>query len=204
MTTRIKDYWSSDESPKVPSFIARATADDPMTGRADATLVREWWGPLFRGKRVLDLGAGPGRFVEMWAEFDVDLTCLEWSDAFFPLLDDRCRAVGARALQLDLTSEQIDETFDLVFATQVLLHIPPEDIAAAVGHMKAMMGGHAAILSWQGKDFDTQTGDKLQSFSHDYRALFEQAGLTVLLDSDVLADVNDARKRRNKLYYLSV
>ena len=101
---------------------------------------------------------GSRPFCRALAEFGVELVCAEWSDAFMPVLEARCSTVGARAVQLDLTREVLNETFDLVFCTQVLLHIPPEQILTALLNLKQMIGGHAAIMTWQGKTIDESAG----------------------------------------------
>ena len=74
-----------------------------------------------------------------------------------PELERRCAAVGARAIYLDITKEKLDETFDLVFSTQFLLHVQPERLDAALANMRQMMVWRMAACTWRGDLIDIQT-----------------------------------------------
>ena len=206
---QVKDYWSSSDSEKVCRSLG--LVDGPQV-RADGHFVREFLGPLFAGKKVLDLGAGPGRFVPIWREFGVDLACLDWSDTFFEHLSARCAEAGARAFNLDITASKLDETFDLIFSTQLLLHIQPEHLDAALANIRSMMRGKVCVFTSahaHGAGADRTTGEKISGYSHDYAVRFAKAGLRIDWQADVMIFKHAATFDRppkfvpNKLYYLS-
>lgn len=184
--SQIRDYWGSPQSGKVESWLARdrewSPLDPAWSTRPDVNFVREFLAPISRGRSVLDLGAGTGRWVHLWCEHGARLTSLEWSEAFFPHLEARSRALGARCERVDLTTAHLDEQFDLVFGAMFLMHIHPARIRDALVHIDAMAGEHLCFTTWlDPAGFDHPSTSKVQSFSHDCDSLFAERGWQVLL-----------------------
>jgi SAM-dependent methyltransferase len=204
---RVNDYWSSAESKKVQGYLRQAERYDALdlTAVEDARFLERFVAPRYAGRRVLDFGAGPGRLVQLWTRHGAQLTSTDWSTSFFPVLLRRSEQYGARALRLDISAECVDERFDLVFSTQVLLHIHPRHIDAALANVRKMAAADILFVTWQGEPpFDGSASIKLQSFNHDYRKLFERHAMQLELDMSI--HFRPTAKRGevvNKVYFLT-
>lgn len=205
--SQIRDYWASLESKKVQSYLRRAK-NYHLTDLAvpDARLIDAFIAPRYAGKRVLDFGAGPGRLVEMWTRHGVQLTSTDWSASLAPVLIERSAQFSARGLRLDITAQCLDEKFDLVFSTQVMLHIHPRHVDAAMANIRRMAAADVLLITWQGDQaFDDAASPKLQSFNHDYKRLFEKHGLQLALDMSLHFPSTKTRGAvDNKVFYLNV
>lgn len=140
----------------------------------------------------------------LWARHGVRLTSTDWSASFFPVLERRSQQQGCRALRLDISSRSLAERFDLVFSTQVLLHIHPRHIDAALANIRKMAAGEILLITWEaGPPFDTAASTKLQSFNHDYRTLFERHEMQLELDMSLYFKATTSRGAvGNKVYFL--
>jgi SAM-dependent methyltransferase len=205
---QISDFWSSLESKKVQGYLKRAAGYDAvdLVAVEDARFVETFVAPRYAGRRVLDFGAGPGRLVQLWTRHGVQLTSTDWSASFLPVLVERSNRYGARGLQLDIASQCLDERFDLVFSTQVLLHIHPRHIDAAMANIRKMAAADVILITWQSDaPFDDAASSKLQSFNHDYKGLFERHGLQVALDMSLHFRATKSRGEVvNKVFLLNV
>lgn len=205
---QISDFWSSLESKKVQGYLKRAAGYDAtdLAAVEDARFVETFVAPRYAGKRVLDFGAGPGRLVQLWTRHGAQLTSTDWSASFLPVLVERSNRYGARGLRLDIASQCLDEQFDLVFSTQVLLHIHPRHIDAAMVNIRKMAAADVILITWQSDTpFDDVASPKLQSFNHDYKRLFERHGLQVALDMSLHFRATKSRGEVvNKVFLLNV
>lgn len=204
----IRTYWSSSESIKVQRYLKNASryeTADP-TKVEDARFIDLFVAPRYRGRSVLDFGAGPGRLVSLWTSHGVDLTSTDWSDAFVPELMSRAARTGSTAARLDVARECLDRKFDLVFSTQVLLHVHPRDIHGVLANACKMARRELLFITWQGSGpYDTPQSDKLHSFNHDYRALFAAHCCAVTLEMGITFGAISTRKEvENKVYLLEV
>ncbi len=78
-------------------------------------------GPL-RDRRVLEVGCGKGRFARIFAEEGAKVTGIDPSAA---LLEHARKILGADFIQTSATSLPFpNETFDLVYAVEVIEHLP--------------------------------------------------------------------------------
>ncbi|MCO5124637.1 MAG: class I SAM-dependent methyltransferase [Rhizobacter sp.] len=204
---RISDYWSSKDSIKVQRYLTNAERYDRVSPEAveDARFLDLFVAPRYAGRSVLDFGAGPGRLVPLWARHGAKLTCAEWSDAFLPNLKSRVEKFGGRAEKLDITRQHLPETFDLVFSTQVLLHIHPRHIDAAIANVRRMAKGDILLITWQSDNpFDTVDSPKVQSFNHDYLSLFAKHGCRLNLEMGLTFGATRGRGAvTNKIYLLA-
>ncbi|MEK6406217.1 MAG: methyltransferase domain-containing protein [Acidobacteriota bacterium] len=87
---------------------------------------------LFRGKEnVVDLGCGRGEFLELLSENGINVTGVDINEDMV----DFCRDRGLRVVRSDmfeyLTSSPGDK-FDAIFLSQVVEHLPPEQILKLV------------------------------------------------------------------------
>ncbi len=204
----VSDYWSSLESKKVQGYLKQAERYDVIdpTSVEDARFLDTFVAPRYAGRSVLDFGAGPGRLVQLWTRHGVRLTSTDWSASFFPVLARRSEQHGARAMRLDIATDCVDERFDLVFSTQVLLHIHPRHIDAAMANIRRMAGGDILLITWQGDaPFESVGSAKLQSFNHDYKKLFERHAMRLELDMSIHFKPTAKRGEvANKVYFLTV
>jgi SAM-dependent methyltransferase len=185
MKDEVREYWSSPSSKKVQTHLQVAkTFDAPRPPQAEDELLVEWFvGPRYQGRTVLDVGAGAGRMVRRWSDLGVRLTSVEFSEAFLPDLERLSREHGQECHRLDVAKGRLDRTFDLVFATQVLLHIHPSEIRAALRNLRAMAGGDALFITGALEPpFDDEDTTRIQSFRHDYDTLFAELGWEPRLD----------------------
>lgn len=204
---RISAYWSAKDSIKVQRYLTNAERYDRVSPEAveDARFLDLFVAPRYAGRSVLDFGAGPGRLVPLWARHGVNLTCAEWSDAFLPNLKSRIEKFGGRAEKLDISRQHLPETFDLVFSTQVLLHIHPRHIDATMANVRRMAKGDILLITWQSdKPFDTADSPKVQSFNHDYLSLFAKHGCRLNLEMSLTFGATRGRGEvTNKMYLLA-
>lgn len=185
-----EDYWCSPESGKVKRWMEKEAAwspsDPEWNARPDVTFVRELLAPRYADRRVLDLGAGTGRWVHLWTGSGCHLTSTDWSPPFFAELERRSALAGAACRRLDITEDSLPDTFDLVFASMFLMHVHPSRISTALSNIDRMATGRLCFTLWNGPDgFDSPETSRVQSFSHDYDALFEQIGWKTLLDLEI-------------------
>ncbi len=80
------------------------------------------------GTRLLEVGAGTGLHGKWFADAGLEVLCTDASAAMV----EACRAKGLDALQMDFLSLDPAGTFDAVFAMNCLLHVPPDDLHAAL------------------------------------------------------------------------
>lgn len=73
------------------------------------------------GKRIVDLGCGPGNHAEYFAEQGLDVLCVDFSEEMVRI----CREKGLNAVVMDLEELDLPEnSFDGVWAYTSLLHVP--------------------------------------------------------------------------------
>jgi hypothetical protein len=110
---------------------------------------------------------------------------MEFSDVFHPIAAKEGRKYNIPVIKSDIRDNPMFYHFDLVFATQVLLHIPPDNIDDTIKNMILLSGGYIAIIVWYDKDNINRTGSYFDgniknSFSHDYPALFKKHNLKII------------------------
>jgi SAM-dependent methyltransferase len=115
-------------------------------------LFNDIFGPLLSerdvaGKRVADIGAGTGRFVNILVRAGAaHVIALEPSDAF-RVLRANTTEFSDRISYLNIPGDQLPEgsDCDFVFIIGVLPHIPKPDPVVAASHRALRKGGHLAI-----------------------------------------------------------
>lgn len=75
-----------------------------------------------RGGTVLEVGSGAGRNAEYIAERGYALECTEAVAEFVEIMKQK----GLNARSLNILSDEINKTYDMVFANAVLVHFTPE------------------------------------------------------------------------------
>ncbi|MDP7422829.1 MAG: class I SAM-dependent methyltransferase, partial [bacterium] len=106
------------------------------------------------GKRkLLDVGAGPGVHATFFRENGLTVTCVDLSSEMIK----RCREKGLTAFEMNFLNLNFPEnSFDAVFAMNSLLHVPRNDLAAALESIKRLLPP-AGLFYWGqygGKDHE--------------------------------------------------
>jgi SAM-dependent methyltransferase len=115
-------------------------------------LFNDFYAPLvsvtdLAARRVAEIGAGTGRFVNVFgAAGAAHIVALEPSSAF-AVLREKTRRFADRITYLNLTGDKLPPTGDLdyVFAIGVLHHIPNPDPVVAASFQALRRGGHLAV-----------------------------------------------------------
>ncbi|MBD0383030.1 class I SAM-dependent methyltransferase [Paenibacillus sedimenti] len=77
------------------------------------------------GKKVLDLGSGPGHQATYLQEHGCDVTCVDLSEEMVRI----CKDKGLEAYTMDFYSLDLEpETFDAVWTMNALLHVPKQSL----------------------------------------------------------------------------
>ena len=126
-------------------------------------------------KSVLELGAGTGRMTKIMLE--------EFPDVVYYTIDVKHRIhpplMGIMPMELDINDKEFDEKFgvdknkqqfDLILASEVLLHIKPEDIENVIEKL-SKVGKQIINIDW---NFNPQKSE--WCFIHDYDALYKKYG----------------------------
>lgn len=89
----------------------------------------ERFSSLLNGKKVLDIGCGPGVHVEWFREKGFDAIGIDLSDAFLQL----CSEKGLNVRKMDMENINFwPHSFDGIWAVSSLLHLPKEKIPRVV------------------------------------------------------------------------
>jgi len=82
-----------------------------------------------KGKKIVDLGAGPGIHGKYFQEKGFDVLCVDNSEEMVKL----CKQKGLKAEVMDVEDLQLpDKSFDGVWAYAILLHIPKANIEPVI------------------------------------------------------------------------
>ncbi|MFI5252316.1 MAG: class I SAM-dependent methyltransferase [Bacteroidota bacterium] len=100
----------------------------------------------FKRSRTLDIGCGTGYFAKILLEEGVsDYLGVDIADTLFDGL--RKQLPGFRFLQVDVSTQQLDGTFDLIFAMDVLQHITDEyKFSYAIENIKAHLSEEGVVV----------------------------------------------------------
>lgn len=160
----------------------------------------DWLPPLIQQhgiRSVLDVGCATGRMFSVWRKLGLDAVGIDFSDCVLPEAKRQGDIHNVHIEKLDITESVLPRSFDLVFSTQVLLHIPPTLIEKAFKNMTAMSSGYVAIVTWHDpsaygkyKDYDPELHNN--SFSHDYPALFKANNLSIIDTMPMYSNRNTA------------
>lgn len=87
------------------------------------------------GKKILDLGSGPGNHAAYFKKQGYDVLCIDISEKMIEL----CRKKGLRAKVVDIEKLDLQENFDGIWAYASLLHIPKEKIPKVIKRIKGSL-----------------------------------------------------------------
>lgn len=204
-TVNENNLWCSRSSPKVCSMLDAASGYYvDSVAFADEILIDYLIAPKYRHREVVEVGAGCGRLVRTFTKWGCNYTGTDYSAPLYEKLAETCIHWGANSSILDITNGALDQQFDLVFCTQVLLHIHPTLIRRSLLNIKRMSRELICCITWQDvSHFDDTSTTKLQSYSHNYKDIFRELNIDIILELDLYFPANSRKKERtNKCYLL--
>lgn len=87
-------------------------------------------------KRLLEIGAGPGRYGKFFQENGLEVVCTDLSPAMVRL----CQAKGLTAYVMDfLHLDFPPSSFDAMYALNCLLHVPNADLPTVLQKLQALL-----------------------------------------------------------------
>lgn len=101
------------------------------------------------GDKVLDVGCGNGRLLELWKDEGVDYVGVDQSEALIAIAKKRHLDVPFFVAEIaDLPFD--DDTFDVLYCIAVFCHIPPAAQQQALCEMKRVLkpGGKVVMTNW--------------------------------------------------------
>ncbi|HLF54297.1 MAG TPA: class I SAM-dependent methyltransferase [Candidatus Nanoarchaeia archaeon] len=112
-----------------------------------------------KGKKILDLGAGPGTHAKYFQDKGYDVLCIDLSEEMVKI----CREKGLKAEVMDIENLQLPEkSFDGVWAYASLLHVPREKIPQVIKAIAKILkpGGILGVAVKEGKGQNFETNEK--------------------------------------------
>ena len=97
-------------------------------------------------RNVLEVGCGFGRITELIYPMAHDYTAVDISED--QIAAAKSRVPGASFIHADFMDLKLEGQWDLVIATEVLMHIPPADIEEAVRKLREATRHHLITVDW--------------------------------------------------------
>lgn len=89
-----------------------------------------------QGKRILDVGSGPGRDSLFFKNKGLNPVCIDISSSMIKL----CKEKDLEAYEMDLENIEFDDfSFDGVWAYTSLLHVPKNKISSVLKRIKSLL-----------------------------------------------------------------
>lgn len=137
-----------------------------------------------RGGTVLEVGSGAGRSAEYIAGRGYALECTEAVAEFVEIMKQK----GLNARSLNVLTDEITKTYDMVFANAVLVHFTPEQTKHVLAKVRNALNENGIFaVSLKMGNGEKWTNEKLDAPRYFYywqpdvfRALAEEAGYTWL------------------------
>jgi ubiquinone/menaquinone biosynthesis C-methylase UbiE len=96
---------------------------------SEAAIIEARLEPVIRGKRVLELACGTGRWTRHLARWADHTLAVDAASEALAINRNQVRAANVEYLEADLFSWKPETTFDVVFFSFWLSHIPPRRFA---------------------------------------------------------------------------
>lgn len=111
--------WKVHQKTQLDSHNAKAVSEDQMKNRIDSALSG------LKGKLVLDVGCGTGRFAEVAVKYGAEVICVDLSYAVDSAYKNIGRLSNVNIIQADIFKLPLKPAvFDLVYSFGVLHHTP--------------------------------------------------------------------------------
>lgn len=87
-------------------------------------------------RRLLEIGAGPGRDSKFFQDHGLDVVCTDLSPEMVRL----CRQKGLTAYEMDFLSLDFSEgSFDAIYALNCLLHVPTKNLPDVLKKLQSLL-----------------------------------------------------------------
>lgn len=164
-----KDYWLREGATYMERF--RRTKEFQLQERLLVDCLKNLDPPF---STVLELGCGFGRITKLLlSNFDikeyaaVDLSPEQIENARRYVGDNRVKFIVS-----DMQSFQSDKKYDLVIASEVLMHVLPSEIGQVVAKLVGMSRHHVVNIDWYE---EKPRAGAPHNFIHDYEAAYGNA-----------------------------
>lgn len=107
--------------------------------------------------RVVELACGSGIWTRDLAELADTVTAVDASVEMLALNQGRMRKRNVRYVRADLFEWEPEETFDFVFCSFWLSHVPPESFDAFLDHLRRMLRPGGRLLAMDSLREETST-----------------------------------------------
>lgn len=152
-----------------------------------ASIAERFWDEvdeLFPGTRLLDVGCGPARDVETFADRGYDVTGFDLTLAF---LREARGTVDAPFVRGDMRALPFrDAAFDGIWARASLLHVPREDVPGTLSEFHRVLDAPGALVATLKRGDESGHAEDDRYFERyqppEIRTLLADAGFDVTVD----------------------
>lgn len=132
-------------------------------------------------KTVLEVGCGFGRITELLIKELPDIEKYKAIDLSTDQIENAKKYMTSAKVEFSVgTIQDLDipsESYDLVLASEVLMHIPFTEIETAIEQMVQVSKNHIINLDWYRQTSGVELGG--YCFAHDYERLYKKYGCKV-------------------------
>jgi len=179
-TSDLKNYWLNRGKGYQEEFARHDRAQRVKFRRQEKGLI-EFLKNKTNFESVFELGCGFGRITKLLLnEFPdigrytaVDLSPDQIANARKYVSNDKVEFAVSSGQDLNYPSD----SYDLVFASEVLMHIPPTDIRNVVASMVRISRKHIVNLDWYHEIQGYEVGG--YCFNHDYQSIYKECSCKV-------------------------
>lgn len=136
----------------------------------------------FKPQSILEIGCGSGRFTKIISELTefekyvaIDISQGQIDSARKNVRNEKIDFLCTKVQELD-----INQKFDLVFSSEVLMHINFEDIDSVIKKMVSLSNNKIITVDWfDSKKIGEEAGE--YCFIHDYNKIFSKNGVNEII-----------------------
>lgn len=157
-----------DEEKNVQKYIQMAE------GTSGSFLIQQLQDFLQPKKRLLELGMGPGKDLEILSEI-YSVTGSDSSKIFLQKFQDQNPDIPA--LHVDAVRIQTDQKFDCIYSNKVLQHLSRSELIRSIKRQKEILNPQGLVLHsfWRGEGNESFDGLFFQYYqAEELRTLFEK------------------------------
>ncbi len=144
---------------------------------------------LLRGKKILDIGCGPGRDAELFIKRGLDVTGIDLSESFISIASKN--VPGARFIAMDVLELDFpDSSFDGVWSCASLIHLKKDDLPVALRKIHSVLKDEGILFvslkegEGEKRVLEPEFGGRPRFFSYyskeDVKKLFESCDFHII------------------------
>ena len=131
---------------------------------------------------VLEVGCGPGRLIDLYENIE-NIYCVDFSKTMLTRAEEKAKKLGFNKINFaNMSCQNLKFTnnyFNLVLTSNVLLHIPPEDINNAISEITRVTNRYILLVEFYNKNIKKEETTSWV-FHHDYPKLFKENNLKII------------------------